>query len=511
MSDLSDLLPPDALQLGAVRDVLAEHLTLTDHGVGETHRRFYDTFDGLLHQEGLSLVCELGRLTLVDQASGTERATLTTPEPDAPFTARELAAGPLRDALSEVTKIRALLTVAEVNCRTRRLDVLDERDKTVARVLLEEPALASGEPLHPRARLAGLRGYDKALERVRGLLADQLGFTPARRSLLDEAVLASGGVPGGRPAKLRVTLDGGQRADSATAIVLRALLEVIEANLDGTSQNIDIEFLHDLRVSVRRTRAVLRELKPVFPPTELAGFASEFRWLQRATGDARDLDVYVVEFDSLRALAREPMRPDLEPLLAALMRRRTDAHRQMGDALSSPRAVKLLADWGSFLEELVERPEADRPAARAPIGELAGRRIAKVYAQMVKQGGAIDSSSSPEAYHDLRKKGKELRYLLELFGTPLFDRDAVAPMVKALKALQDVLGRHQDREIQIALLLGLSDEVSRSDGGAAALMAMGVLVEHLRTDEQAARTEFGACFDAFSAKPQRELVRETFA
>jgi CHAD domain-containing protein len=84
-------------------------------------------------------------------------------------------------------------------------------------------------------------------------------------------------------------------------------------------------------------------------------------------------------------------------------------------------------------------------------------------------------------------------------------------MIKALKSLQDVLGRHQDREIQIALLRGLSDEVSRSDGGAAALMAMGVLVEHLHTDEQAARGEFAARFDAFSARSQRDLVKETFA
>jgi CHAD domain-containing protein len=508
---VSDLLPPEALALEAAGDVLAEHFTLTDHGVGETRRRFYDTFDGLLHEQGLSLVGELGRLTLVDQASGIKRATLAAPEPEAPFMADELAPGPLRDALGEVTEIRALLTVAEVRCRTRRFEVLDERDKTVARVLLEEPMLASGKPLHPRARLVGLRGYDKALQRVRGLVVGQLGFTPASVSLLDEAVLASGGVPGGCSAKVRVTLDGAQRADSAAKIVLRALLEVIEANLDGTMQNIDIEFLHDLRVSVRRTRSVLRQLRPVFPSSELAGFVSEFRWLQRATGDARDLDVYVQEFDSLRALAPEPMRPDLEPLLAALVRRRAEAHGQMGAALSSQRAVNLLADWSSFLEELVERPEADRPAARTPIGELAGRRIAKVYERIVTGGRAIDSSSPAEAYHELRKKGKELRYLLELFGAALFDKEAVTPMIKALKALQDVLGRHQDREIQIALLLGLSDEVSRSDGGAAALMAMGVLVEHLRTDEQAARTEFGACFDAFSAKPQRELVRETFA
>ncbi len=58
----------------------------------------------------------------------------------------------------------------------------------------------------------------------------------------------------------------------------------------------------------------------------------------------------------------------------------------------------------------------DRPAATMPIGELAGERIRKVYRRMVQMGRAIDDSSPPEAYHELRKKGKELRYLLELFG-----------------------------------------------------------------------------------------------
>jgi hypothetical protein len=40
---------------------------------------------------------------------------------------------------------------------------------------------------------------------------------------------------------------------------------------------------------------------------------------------------------------------------------------------------------------------------------------------------------------------------------------------------------------------------------------MGVLVERLGEDEQAARSEFAESFAAFAAKPQRLLVKETFA
>jgi CHAD domain-containing protein len=126
-------------------------------------------------------------------------------------------------------------------------------------------------------------------------------------------------------------------------------------------------------------------------------------------------------------------------------------------------------------------------------------------------GRRIDRSSPAEDYHELRKKAKELRYLLELFGLKLFDEEQVAPMVKALKALQDVLGRHQDREVQMAMLRSAADEVAALPGGGRACMAMGVLVDRLALDEQAARGEFGERFDAFASDEQRKLVKHTFA
>ena len=94
---------------------------------------------------------------------------------------------------------------------------------------------------------------------------------------------------------------------------------------------------------------------------------------------------------------------------------------------------------------------------------------------MVKMGRAIDEDSPHEALHDLRKKGKELRYLLEFFAS-LYPADVVKPMVATLKGLQDVLGRFQDREVQSDALRALGDEIATIEGGAAALMAMGVLV-----------------------------------
>jgi CHAD domain-containing protein len=154
--------------------------------------------------------------------------------------------------------------------------------------------------------------------------------------------------------------------------------------------------------------------------------------------------------------------------------------------------------------------DADRPDAGRPIAALAGARIARVYRQMVKAGGAIDDSSPPEALHDLRKKGKELRYLLEFFAS-LFPGRVIKPMVRSLKALQDTLGRFQDRQVQAAVLRSLGDDVRALEDGAAALMAMGQLVDRLERQQAAARAEFTERFGRFAARGQRALVRETFA
>ena len=51
------------------------------------------------------------------------------------------------------------------------------------------------------------------------------------------------------------------RADAAAALIAGRLVELIEANLPGTLADIDSEFLHDLRVGVRRTRSAQRQLR----------------------------------------------------------------------------------------------------------------------------------------------------------------------------------------------------------------------------------------------------------
>ncbi len=316
-----DLLPPRQIDLAAAGELLRERLEAVGGEPEEVERTFYDTFDGLVRAEGLIVVHERDRLSLIDRRTGRERAATAATNLAHPLLASRLRPSRLREALLTIVGVRALLPVARLRCRVAPLKLLDAERKTVVRMTIEEPALlapsnGSSTRLPPRLRMVAVRGYDEELDRARQVLEDALGFSAAEEALVDEAVRVGGGSPGGTSSKVNVPVRFGQAADAAAVAVLRRLGEVIECNLPGTIGDVDPEFLHDLRVAVRRTRAVQRQLRGVFPPAGLEHFRREFRWLQRATGTARDLDVYTLQFEQMKGMLPPQMGAELEPLRA---------------------------------------------------------------------------------------------------------------------------------------------------------------------------------------------------
>jgi CHAD domain-containing protein len=497
----------------ALAKALAGRLELNVGRPRALDRVLLDTFDGRVRGAGLSADLSAER---------TATRTLTLHEPGAPprtadvaaaprHLAAELPAGPVRDRLAEVIGVRALLPIVRVRSRTRPVAVLNEDAKTVVRLELEEAEVAAdGRPraeLAPRLMVRPVLGYDKAFDRAaRELTA--LGLAPAPVPLFDEAAELAGVPPGGTSSKVGVKLARETPAWEAAGAVLGRLADIAEANLPGTLDDLDTEFLHDLRVSVRRARSVLREMRGVHPPDERAQLRVELRWVQALTGPLRDLDVQLLEWDELTAALPPERAADLAPLHQLLSRRRAAALRSVRRGLRGGRFARCLAEWRA-LAEGAPGPAADRPRASLPIEAVAADRIRSVYRRMVREGRAIDDESPAEALHDLRKRGKELRYLLELFGG-LFPASVVKPTVSALKDLQDVLGRFHDRAVQAELLRGMGDELASEPGGPQALMGVGLVVEALRADQAAARRAFADRFEAFASEERREVMRATF-
>jgi CHAD domain-containing protein len=425
----------------------------------------------------------------------------------------QLPEGPLRDHLAPIVEMRALLPLARVRVDVQSLRVRNADLKTVVRMQLStHAALDTGgdpAPLVPRLEVSGVLGYPKPLARVVGVLSTEAGLVDAPASMADEAIAASGGDPAGIRTKVRVALRPDQRTDKAALAVLRDLAGMVEANLPGTLADLDTEFLHDLRVAVRRSRSVLRELPGAFPAEPLQRHRDALKWIQAVTGPTRDLDVQLLEWDHLLSGVPGDRHSSLAPVRALLDRHRAVALRTLKRELRSAAYRDAWAGYRAFLDDGLG-PARDRPDAKRPIAEVAGARIRKVYRRMVKMGGAIDDASPADDLHDLRKRGKELRYLLELFGG-LWPAEVVKPMVKSLKGLQDVLGTHQDREVQADHLRDLADELATQVGGPEALLVLGVLIDRLDAEQHAARAGFAERFDAFASADQRTLVKRTFA
>lgn len=506
---------PDGVDPPALVSFLAARFDLATDAPSSLGFTVLDTADRRLGDAGVEL-------RLQRERAGA-RLVLVQPGGAAPLTAdagrrtrwlvEDLPAGPLRDHLTPLVEMRALLPLARVQVDVQPLQVRNADLKTVVRLRLATQAALDTEgdavPLTPRLEVTGVLGYTRPLARVVSVLTTEAGLVEAPGSLADEAIAASGGDPEGIRTKVRVELRPDQRTDKAAVAVLRDLAGMVEANLPGTLADHDTEFLHDLRVAVRRSRSVLRELKGAFPPERLARQRDALKWIQAITGPTRDLDVQLLDWEHLLSSVPAERHAALLPVRSLLGRHRTAALRTLKREL---RSATYRDAWASYREFLSGKlgPAAERPDAKRPIVEVAGGRIRTVYARMVKAGSAIDDASPADDLHDLRKRGKELRYLLELFGS-LWPPDVVKPMVKSLKGLQDVLGLHQDREVQADHLRGLADELSKEVGGPEALLVLGVLVDQLDAEQRAARDQFAERFAAFASTDTQELVTRTFA
>jgi CHAD domain-containing protein len=218
----------------------------------------------------------------------------------------------------------------------------------------------------------------------------------------------------------------------------------------------------------------------------------------------RDLDVQLLEWPALVGELTLDRATELEPLRHVLEHRRARERTKLRRGLRSARFATALADWRALA-----RAEAPGPDASAPIAAVAGDRITKVLARMLRDGAKVDDDSPAEALHDLRKRGKELRYLLELFGSA-FDEQAVAPLVTGLKGLQSVLGRFQDRAVQVETLRDLRHDLATEPEGPAALIALGPVLDALLGDQEAARAEFADGFAAFARVARSKRVRKAF-
>jgi len=508
--------------LAAVRSALSRaFMVVEEPGAASsgTHRRTWlDTFDWRLYKAGLTLRFEQarrgGRLVL-SKADGTPQAEQqVTRWPRRPGLAGDLPDGPVRDRIIVLTSPRALLPIVKAVSTVSVTRLLNADGKTVARLVTEQatvtaPAGSTGADttaeLPPRLAVTEVRGYPGQARRAAGLLAGVFGVSYASQSLFIAALTALGRHPADYSSSVEAEITATMPAPVAVARLLLRLLDTIELNVDGVLRDIDTEFLHDFRVAVRRTRSAIKLLGTVLP-ADLAGhYAAEFKWLGDVTTPIRDLDVHLLGFDAMTGQLAAASPADLEPLRAFLVRRRAREFRRLAAALRGPRFRAITDDWRKALLEIRDAsgPRRRRPTAAA----LARGTTERAFRRIAARGAAITPDSPPESLHDLRKRAKELRYLLEFFAS-LHDPVAYRKVVSDLKQLQDCLGEFQDSEVQRHEIHALADAMlAERAAPAATLLAMGEIAAQLAHSQVEARAEFAVRFARFAGPAGQERVR----
>jgi CHAD domain-containing protein len=195
-------------------------------------------------------------------------------------------------------------------------------------------------------------------------------------------------------------------------------------------------------------------------------FLVEFSRLQDVTGPARDYEVWMSELS------------DDDTLKAVLAGYYDSARREAVSALDSRRVKRLLARWHSTL--------ADLPSGKTSVSS--DERIADQHALVMKAAETASIDAPAPALHRLRKRAKELRYVIELFAREDAP-EARNAMRKELKKIQDELGHVQDAAVQREWLIGHAAEVGPLD----------VRLKELDERDAAARAAYGERFAAFAA------------
>jgi CHAD domain-containing protein len=219
----------------------------------------------------------------------------------------------------------------------------------------------------------------------------------------------------------------------------------------------DPDAVHDMRVATRRLRSTLGTFRQFLGDTD--PLRDELRWTAGLLGAVRDGDVLADELIEEISHTAADMVPG--PVTRRIRRRLardvSDARSELHDALNSDRYFAMLDALDRFVDATV--PEATAKALR----KRTRKRLAKAdlgVETALRSDLIMPSDERDHALHDARKAYKKSRYAVELL-TPLYGKPAKR-LVILLKALQDLLGEHQDAVVAADLLRELGEEAHAS-------------------------------------------------
>ncbi|MBT2404401.1 MULTISPECIES: CYTH and CHAD domain-containing protein [unclassified Streptomyces] len=322
-----------------------------------------------------------------------------------------------------------------------------EREEATAGWTEVEVELADGvdpellDAVEKTFRKAGLRVSDAPSKLARAL-AETDAEPPAR--------------PGPGPA------DG--TAGTHVLSYLREQRDAVIAQDPAVRRNLP-DSVHQLRVATRRMRSAFKTYRRVLDRDVTDPIGEELRWLAGELGVDRDQEVLMERLQTRLAeipgtLALGPVRRRLKVWNAT---RRSSSRRRALAVLDSKRYLTLL----DSLDALLAGPPL-LEAAADPAEDVLPKAVLHDYERLAgRVEGALALEPGEErdlAMHDARKAAKRARYAAEA-AVPALGKPAKR-LGKAVKAVQTLLGDHQDSVVAREALRGLAIQAHGADESA---------------------------------------------
>lgn len=224
------------------------------------------------------------------------------------------------------------------------------------------------------------------------------------------------------------------------------------------------EALHKLRVSLRRLRSLWWAFEPLLEKGETTRERAVYKYLGTAAGRTRDWDILI------ELLAHE------DSGAGELAPRLNDAR---GAALATSRETLSNADVKHLLHEALSATakELNTSHERVLLRKFAEQRVAAAERSLKKRMKRARGArrSNYVAFHNVRKAGKKVRYLLEFFEPVL--KGAHKRTLKRLKQIQKRFGALND--------VVASEQLLRENGASISGAAdTGAALDWLKTERK---------------------------
>lgn len=400
----------------------------------------------------------------------------------------------LRNRLTKLIGLRKLEATLKLKVAMHFLALRDDEQKCVVKAKV----LCSDNGVYIYAE--SLRGYQKAYQQFCKQLK-KLGFANSQRFMYAQLFVDNLADVTPVPEVRKYLPQIHDKTAEAVGKMCTAMMDNARSHEYGvihTSE--DTEYLHDYRVSMRKTRSLVSLMKGIFPEEQHTQIKDRLAELMRPTNLARDLDVYLLEQHKYEAMLPENLREGLPLMFDDFRIQHSDAYSELKSWLSSDEYVKEVESCRAWFAgfDLSLLPKNASKSVALVIDKLVQNKFQKVIAT----GKLITPESPDDEVHELRLECKKFRYLLDFFGS-VYPQAEMAKLLKKLKRMQNTLGLFNDYSVQQE---ALHDYLDKSRQNKKIHVSVGALILVLAQKQLEQRKQVEIRFSEFANAETAELL-----